>query len=441
MKSCIRLSALLLSFSLWTAPIQAQNSASALQTADYIVAIVNSEPITHSDVQFAMRRIQMQLQQQRQSAPPEAELRKMVLERLINDKAQLQWAQEIGIRVEESAVDLAEQNMARQYQTSVNDLHVRLLKEGVNVQTFRKQLQDQITLSRLHEREVESRIRVSDQDVEKYIQEQQALAMDPLLQEINLANLLIAVPEKSTPEQSAQLFRKAQNILERARAGADFNSLVQEYSAADKNNGGQIGLRRADRYPEIFLKAILPLKQGQISDIVRSGAGFHILKIVEKKAPAPYAEYTTQTRARHILLRSSPEWSQSAAIAKLAETKRRIEQGQLSFELAARDISQDASAAQGGELGWAQAGMFVPEFEEVMNQLPIGVISPPVVSRFGVHLISVLERRQVELSPRELREAVRNQLREQRYAEAFANWARDVRGRAFVELRDTPNNP
>lgn len=437
MKTRIRISALLLSFSFWSAPIQAQSIAPALQTADYIVAIVNSEPITNSDVQFAMRRIQMQLQQQRQTAPPEAELRKMVLERLINDKAQLQWAQEIGIRVEEAAIDLAEQNMARQYQISVSDLHLRLLKEGVNISTFRKQLQEQITLSRLHEREVDSRIRISDQDIDKFIQEQQALAADPLLQEINLANLLIAVPEKSTPEQSAQLFSKAQGLLERARSGADFQALVQEFSAADKSNGGQIGLRRADRYPEIFLKTILPLKQGEVSDIVRSGAGFHILKIIEKKAPAPYTQYSIQTRARHILLRSGPEWSQSAAIAKLAETKRRIEQGELRFEQAARDISQDGSAAQGGELGWAQPGMFVPEFEEVMNQLPIGVVSPPVVSRFGVHLISVSERRQVELSPRELRESVRNQLREQRYAEAFANWVRDVRGRAFVELRDT----
>jgi peptidyl-prolyl cis-trans isomerase SurA len=437
MKTRISISALFLSISLWSTATLAQSTVPALQTADYIVAVVNSEPITHSEVQFAMRRIQMQLQQQRQTPPPEAELRKMVLERLINDKAQLQWAQELGIRVEDSAIDLAEQNMARQYQTSVSDLHLRLLKEGVNVTTFRKQLQDQITLNRLHEREVESRIRISDQDVEKHIQEQQALAMDPLLQEINLANLLIAVPEKSTPEQSAQLFRKAQELLKRARAGADFHALVQEFSAADKSNGGQIGLRRADRYPEIFLRAILPLKQGEISDIVRSGAGFHILKIIEKKAPAPYTEYTIQTRARHILLRTSAELSQTAAIATLNETKRRIEQGLLSFELAARDLSQDGSAAQGGELGWAQPGMFVPEFEEVMNQLPIGVISPPVVSRFGVHLISVLERRQVELTPRELRESVRNQLREQRYAEAFANWARDVRGRAFVELRDT----
>lgn len=429
---------LLCSFSAVSLPVLAQSSPKTPQTADFIVAVVNSEPITNSDVQFAIKRIRMQLEQQRQAAPAAEDMQRMVLERLINDKAQLLWAQEIGIRVDENAIDLAEQSMARQYQINVTELHLRLLKEGVNVSTFRKQLRDQITLTRLHEREVESRIRISDQDVEKFIQEQQALSSDPLAQEINLANLLIAVPEKSTPEQAAQLFRKAQSIQERARSGTDFNALVQEFSAADKSSGGQIGLRRADRYPEIFIKAIAPLSVGDVSEIVRSGAGFHILKIIEKKAPSNFAQFTVQTNARHILLRTGKELTQAAAVAKLLDVKKRLDQGKLEFATTAKQMSQDGSAAQGGDLGWANPGMFVPEFEEVMNQLPIGEVSNPLISRFGVHLISVIERRRVELQPRELRESVRNQLREQRYAEAFSNWARDVRGRAFVEIREAP---
>lgn len=429
---------LLLSIPAVTLPVLAQTPARQAQTADFIVAVVNSEPITNSDVQFAIKRIKLQMEQQRQPLPPADDMRRMVLERLINDRAQLQWAQEIGVRVDDTAIDLAEQGMARQYQMSVNELRSRLTKEGVNSTTFRKQLKDQITLTRLHEREVESRIRISDQDVEKFIQEQQAISSDPLAQEINLANLLIAVPEKSSPEQSAALFRKAQEVQQKARSGADFSSLVQEYSAADKTNGGQIGLRRADRYPEIFLKAISPLAVGDVSEIVRSGAGFHILKIIEKKDPSQFTQYTVQTRAKHILLRTGPELSQTAALAKLNDVKNGLDQGKLNFETTAKQMSQDGSAAQGGDLGWANPGMFVPEFEEVMNQLPIGKVSNPLVSRFGVHLISVVDRRRVELSPRELRESVRNQLREQRYAESFANWARDVRGRAFVEFREDP---
>ncbi len=429
---------LLLSIPAVTLPVLAQTPAKQAQTADFIVAVVNSEPITNSDVQFAIKRIKLQMEQQRQPLPPADDMRRMVLERLINDRAQLQWAQEIGVRVDDAAIDLAEQGMARQYQMSVNELRLRLAKEGVNSTTFRKQLKDQITLTRLHEREVESRIRISDQDVEKFIQEQQAISSDPLAQEVNLANLLIAVPEKSSPEQSAALFRKAQEVQQKARSGADFSSLVQEYSAADKTNGGQIGLRRADRYPEIFLKAISPLSVGDISEIVRSGAGFHILKIIEKKAPSQFTQYTVQTRAKHILLRTGPELSQTAALAKLNDVKNGLDLGKLNFETTAKQMSQDGSAAQGGDLGWANPGMFVPEFEEVMNQLPIGKVSNPLVSRFGVHLITVVDRRRVELSPRELRESVRNQLREQRYAESFANWARDVRGRAFVEFREDP---
>ena len=431
----LALSTLLASFSL---PSYAQSVQKAAQTADYIVAVVNLEPITNGDVQFAIKRIRMQLEQQRQTAPAPEEMQRMVLDRLINDKAQLQWAQEIGLRVDDAAIDQAEQNMARQYQTSVTDLHLRLLKEGVNVVTFRKQLRDQLMLTRLHEREVESRIRISDQDVERFIEEQKALSTDPMAQEVNLANLLIAVPEKATPEQSAKLFRKAQDVLERARSGADFNALVQEFSAADKSNGGQIGLRRADRYPDLFLKAIAPLAVGAVSDIVRSGAGFHILKIIEKKAPAGYAQFMVQTHARHILLRTGPELSQATALARLTDVKKRLAAGKLDFQTTAREMSQDGSAAQGGDLGWANPGMFVPEFEEIMNQLADGEVSNPVVSRFGVHLIMLIERRRVELPPRELRESVRNQLREVRYAEAFATWARDVRGRAFVELREAP---
>ena len=246
------------------------------------------------------------------------------------------------------------------------------------------------------------------------------------------------MPEKATPEQSAKLFRTAQEVLERARAGTDFNALVQEFSAADKSNGGQIGLRRADRYPTIFLKAIMPLAVGSVSDIVRSGAGFHILKLIEKKAPTSYAQYKVQTHARHILLRTSPELSQAAALARLTDVRKRLQAGKLDFQTAAREMSQDGSAAQGGDLGWADPGMFVPEFEDVMNQLADGEVSNPVVSRFGVHLIMLLERRRVELPLRELRESVRNQLRQARYAEALATWARDVRGRAFVELREAP---
>jgi peptidyl-prolyl cis-trans isomerase SurA len=408
------------------------------QQADFIVAVVNSEPITNSEVRSEVKRVSQQLLQQRQASPAPNELKRLVLERMINDRAQLQLARDTGIRVDEAAIDLAEQNVARQNQTDVTELRARLAKDGVDTATFRAQLRDQLLLSRLHEREVEGRIRISDTDVDRYLLEQQANNADPFAQDINLAQILIALPEKASAEEAAGIFQRAQKVLNRIRAGEDFNAVLKEVSAADKTNGGQLGLRRADRYPQSFVLATQSLGIGGVSEVVRSGAGFHILKVIDKRAPATLVRFAVQSHARHILLRTGPQVTQAAALAKLADARQRIVSGKADFQTLAREMSQDGSAQQGGDLGWASPGMFVPEFEEVMNRLAEGEVSSPMVSRFGVHLIQLIERRRVELGPRELRESVRNQLRESRYEEAFTTWAQDIRGRAFVEMREPP---
>jgi peptidyl-prolyl cis-trans isomerase SurA len=250
--------------------------------------------------------------------------------------------------------------------------------------------------------------------------------------------LLIAVPEKASSEQAAALFLQARKVKERIRAGEDFNKLVQELSAADRNNGGQLGLRRADRYPPSFVEATQKLNEGGVSDIVRSGAGFHILKVIERRAPSALVQTAVQSRARHILLRTDPQLTQAKALGQLAEYKQRIQSGKADFASLAREFSQDGSAAQGGDLGWASPGMFVPEFEEVLNGLNEGEISAPMVSRFGVHLIQLVERRRVDLSPQQVRQSASNQLRQTRTAESYALWARDIRERAYIEFRDVP---
>lgn len=412
--------------------------AQSVQQADYIVAVVNSEPVTNNEVRTAMQRVLKDITQQRQVAPPADELRRRVLERLINERAQLQEANETGIKIDEAAVDQAEQAVARQNQIDVAELRLRVAKDGVTPARFRSQLRDQLTLQRLHERDVEGRIRVSEADIDRFIADQEAGSADPLAQEINLAHLLIALPEKATAEQAASGLAQAQKVLGRLRAGEEFSAVVQELSAADRSNGGQMGLRRADRYPPAFVAATQNLAVGQVSDMVRSGAGFHVLKLVEKRAPAATAKAMVQTHARHILLRTGPELTQAAAIARLADFRKRVEAGTATFEALAREHSQDGSATQGGDLGWVGSGAFVPEFEEPMNRLTEGQMSVPVVSRFGVHLIQVIERRRVELSPREVRESIRNQLKESKYDTAFANWAQDIRGKAFVEFREPP---
>lgn len=427
-----------LALACFCSPFSSLAQAQPAQQADFIVAVVNSEPITNNEVRARVQSAILQLNQQRQPVPAPEELRRVILERMINDRAQLQVARDVGIRVEEAAVDFAEQSVARQNQVSVDELHARLAKDGVDVATFRAELRDQQTLSRLHEREVESRIRISEQDIDRSLDEQLSANTDPLAQTINLAQILIAVPEKASPAQVAVLQQKAQQALSRIRAGEDFAQVLQEVSEADRSNGGQLGLRRADRYPTLFVQATQSLGVGGVSEVVRSGAGFHILKVIEKRAPAKLVRTVVQTHAQHILLRPGAQLTQAVALERLAGFKKRIQTGKATFTGLAREYSQDGSAAQGGDLGWANPGMFVPEFEEVMNRLADGEISEPLVSRFGVHLIQVVERRRVDLNPRELRESVRAQLRQSRYEEAFVAWAQDVRARAFVEMREPP---
>jgi len=421
------------------APAPAAAAAPAARTADFIVALVNSEPITNHDVAVEVRRTQQQLAQQRQPVPDARVLAREALEQLINEKAQLQLAKENGIKIDEPSIDQAEQSVALQNQMSVEALRRRIAADGIDPKQFREQLRQQLMLTRLREREVEPRVRVSDLEVEQYLQERQAASGAVANQLINIAQVLVAVPENAGDSQIAALQAKAQRALERARAGEDFATLARELSdAADRANGGQLGLRPPDRYPGLFLEAIQGLPVGGVSGLVRSGAGFHVLKVVERRTAGLPPMTVTQSRARHILLRPSAQLSEAAARDKLNDFRRRIQTGQTDFAALARENSQDGSADQGGDLGWAYPGQFVPEFEAVMNRLAPGQISDPLISRFGVHLIQLLERRNTTVSEREQREMVRNVLREKKLAETYESWARDVRARAYVEMRDPP---
>ncbi len=412
-------------------PVRAQSS----QAADFIVALVNSEPITDAELQAQIKQMKEQRAQQRQSVPPAGELRSAVLERMISDRAQLQVARDMGLRADAATIDQAEANLAAQNQIDVAQFRKLLEQRGMSSAAFRAQLADQILLNRLHEREVLSRVRVTDKEVENALAARQAANTDPLSQEINLAHLLVGLPEKPSASQVAQGQAKAQRLQARLRAGESFESLVKEQSDASRESGGQIGLRRADRYPLIFVEATKDLTVGQVSEPVRSDAGFHLIKVVDRRAGS-LVQTMTQTHARHILLRLTPELTQTQALAQLTLLRQRIVLGSTSFEAAAREVSQDASAPQGGDLGWSSPGMFVPEFEETLDRLKLQEIGMPMVSRFGVHLMQVLERRTVELTPSQMREAMRAELRAKRTEETYQAWERDVRSRAFVEIRE-----
>jgi peptidyl-prolyl cis-trans isomerase SurA len=415
-----------------------RTKSTAPQQADFIVAIVNSEPVTNNEVRSRLLRLEQQLAQRGGAMPPREELARQVLERIVSEKAQLHLAREMGLKIDESVIDQAELSVARQNQVTRDELYRKLASDGLSVAQFREDLRDQLLLTRLREREVENRVQVSDTDIDQFLKDQQDNA-DPALMEVNLSQILVAVPETSTPAQVAALKARAIRALERARAGEDFGALVREYSdAPDRANDGVLGLRSLDRYPALFSEAVQSLAAPALVGPLQSGAGFHILKLTEKKAPGMPSVNVVQSRARHILLRLTPQLPESVAKERLQEIRKRIEAGQLDFASAARENSQDGSAKDGGDLGWTSPGQFVPEFEEVMNTLMPGQISLPLTSRFGVHLIQLVERRQSTLSQREQREIARGLVREKKTDEAYVNWASEVRGRAYVEFREPP---
>ncbi|QHE88663.1 peptidylprolyl isomerase [Hydrogenophaga sp. BPS33] len=412
--------------------------ATGQATADYIVALVNSEPITNSEVRQRLARVEQQLSERGGAMPSREVLAREVLEQLINERAQLQQATELGITVDEAAVTQAELSVAAQNQMTPEALRRRLAAEGLDINRFRGDLRRQILLQRIHERQVDSRVRVSEADIDEFIRDQQGSGSADSL-ELNLGHVLVTVPEGASEQRVQELQARAQQAAERARAGGDFAAVAREFSdAPERANGGLLGMRAANRLPELFVNATRALNVGGVAGPLRSPAGFHVLKVVDKRQGAMPGATITQTRARHILLRTSAQLSEAEALSRLAGYRQQIASGQATFEALAREHSQDGSAPQGGDLGWANPGQFVPEFEQAMANLRPGEMSEPLVSRFGVHLIRVEERRQNTLSQRDQREMVRGLVREKKIDEALNTWAQDVRGRAFVELREAP---
>ncbi|HOZ93675.1 MAG TPA: peptidylprolyl isomerase [Ottowia sp.] len=418
----------------------ARSASSTPREADYIVALVNSEPVTNHEVRARLARAQRQLAERGAPVPPADALRQEVLERLIAERAQLQYARETGLKVDAAALTQAELSIARQNQlTSVAELHRRVEQEGIPVKDFQDDVRNQVLLARLREREIEPRLRVTDAEVEAFIREQ--TGVNPAAVDLNLAMILVAVPEGSSAAELARLQARADEVARRARAGEDFAALALEFSDANNRgrDGGVLGLRPSERYPDLFVRSVQRARVGDIVGPVKSEAGWHVLKLLERKQNKELPEVRIpQTHVQHILLRTGPAQSEQVARQRLADYKRRIQAGQASFEQLAREHSQDASATDGGDLGWAPPGQFVPEFEQAMNNLDPGQISDPVTTRFGVHLIRVEGRREQVLGAAEQRQLARNVLREKKAEEAFETWAREVRGRAYVELREPP---
>ena len=399
---------------------------------DRIVAVVNKEVITYSELHEAVGMAERQLRRQGTAAPERPVLERQMLERLILDKAQLQMARDSGIRIDELSLDRAVERIAQSNNMTLADFRRTLESDGVSFDGWRNDVRQQMMMARLREREVENRVQVSETEVDVFLEQMKAR---PEASEYNLAHILVRLPEGASPERIRQARERAEQALAEAKGGAAFARVAASFSdAPDALQGGALGWRSHDRLPELFAEVLAKMKPGEVSEPLRSPAGFHLLQLIDRRGAGGEAP-VLQTRMRHILIRTSEAVSESEARRKLLDLRDRIVSGGADFAELARVHSDDGTAARGGELDWVYPGDTVPEFERAYEELKIGEVSQPVRTPFGYHLIQILERRSSDLSPERRRMQARQALRERKADEAYQEWLRQLRDQTYVELR------
>ncbi|CAE6692060.1 peptidylprolyl isomerase [Candidatus Nitrotoga fabula] len=400
---------------------------------DEIVAVVNNDAITRYELEERIALAENQLSKQGTPLPDTDLLEKQVLERMITEMLQVQFAKDTGIRVDDVQLDKALQRMAKDNKfTSLGDFRAQLEKEGIVFRKFREDIRSEIIFARLREREVDSKLIISDGEVENYLANQAKQAGKG--EEFHLAHILIMVPEQASAEKIQEIRKQAEQALAQLQGGADFAQVAAGFSdAKDALEGGNLGWRPADRIPAIFLNVLEKIGPGGISPIFRSPNGFHILKLIEKRSKEQPV-VISQAHVRHILIKTSELVPEAEAKSRLMAVKERIGKG-ADFAKEAKLHSEDGSAMQGGDLGWISPGETVPEFEKAMNELEPGQISDLVQSTFGWHLIQVLERRDTDVSLKQKKQQAQMAIRSYKSETAYQDWLRQLRDSATIENR------
>lgn len=411
-----------------------RNAPADVVEVDRIVAVVNSDAITLYELRSRTEQAMAQLRGRNVTPPPREDFERQVLERMIYEKVQLQHAEETQMRVDDRMLEAALGRIAESNSMNATQLRSAVERDGIPWSRFRDDIRKEIILSRLRDREVESRVVVTEGEIDNYLASPQRKVEQP--EEYNISHILLRVPEGASPETLMRLKARADAALDAIKRGDDFARVAASYSEAqDALSGGSLGWRPVDRMPQLFADMLPKLKVGEVSDVMRSPAGFHIMKVVDKRGGVGGGDgRVSQTRARHILIKTSEVVSDAEARRRLTSLKERLDNGG-NFEELARSNSQDLSAAKGGDLGWLYPGDTVPEFEKVMNALEPGKVSEPVQSPFGWHLIQVVERRVEDVSTERQRAAARMALRERKAEEVYQDWVRQLRDRAYVEIR------
>ena len=402
-------------------------------TLDRVVAIVNDEAITQYEIDEQKKIALAQMKTQNVTPPSADTLEKQVLERLITERALLQFAKETGVRVDDTQVERTIARIAQDNKLTPDEFRKALEKDGTSYAKFRDDIRNEIIVQRLRERDVDGRVTVSESEVDNFLATQSVQAGGDV--EYRLSHILVLVPEQASPEQIETKRARAEEALKQVRGGADFGQVAAGFSdAQDALQGGALGWRTPARMPTVFAEQVKTMKPGDVSGVVRSANGFHIVKVLEvrnRETPT----IVEQTHARHILIKVNEIVSDSDAKTRIERIRDRIENGGAKFDDQAKLNSDDGSASKGGDLGWVSPGDTVPDFEQAMNKLKIDEVSPPVRTTFGWHLIQVTGRRTQDITAERRRDQARMALRQRKSDEMFQDWLRQTRDRAYVEIK------
>jgi peptidyl-prolyl cis-trans isomerase SurA len=399
---------------------------------DRIIAVVDQNVITEQELDDRIASISKQLEKQGTELPSEKVLQKQILERLIADSLQLQLAAQTGIKVDNTQLDKTIERIAEQNKLDVASFKTLIEKDGVSFNKFKEDIRNEIIISRVREREVDGKLNISEGEIDNYLTNEASLGNSQ--DEFELSHILIRTPENSSPEDIEKASTKVKEALDKLSKGVSFQQVSAEYSdAPNALEGGDMGWKSGAQMPKLFLDALKNTAVGEIAQPIRSPNGFHIIKLTNRRGTSSPL-VIEQTHVRHILIKLTEVVSQKEAKQKMEVIKERLDNG-TKFEEMARQYSEDGSANNGGDLNWVNPGDTVPQFEKAMNELGIGEISQPILTPFGWHIIQVLERRKQDMSKDAARLKARQEIRKRKSDEAYQDWIRELRDRAFVEIR------
>lgn len=406
--------------------------AAGVVKLDRIVAVVDQTVITEQELESRIATVTAQLKKQGTELPEESILRKQILERLISDTLQIQYAAQIGLKVDDNQLDKTIERIAEQNQLTLTEFSEALAKDGISMRKFRADIRNEITIARLREREVDGRVNVSESEIDNYLTSQ--ASRNENQDEFEISHILIRTPEEGATEDIQKAKAKVDKAVNELKSGTSFAKVSASFSdAPNALEGGNLGWKSGAQMPALFLDALKNMHNGEISPVLRSPNGFHILKLTNKRG-GNSSLVIQQTHARHILIKLSEVMSDNEAKQKMDVIKERLDNNE-KFEALARQYSEDSTASNGGDLGWVNPGDTVPQFEKAMNDLKDSQISQPVRSQFGWHIIQVIERRSQDMSKESARLKARQEIRSRKADEAYQDWIRELRDRAYVELR------